>query len=229
MKTGYLFIILCIAVYFITAGSSAEAYSGGYYSDTPIVSANNCEGTTEQYPVIGMMELKVLGNAYPTQDIYQRLNRLELAIFGTVSQKCLSDRMDLLSNAVFGENNNPRYEDSYPSYNTAKSYSGTGYGSSSGNDSLSTLLFQIEQEMFNRTYPNETTEQRISRLETYIFNETSSNYPTEERLQRIASVVKAQSSDDLYKDTAQLNKMQNIGQGVSIVAIILMIIAGLVL
>lgn len=178
---------------------------------------------SEDYPVVSMMENKVLGSSFQKEDIYKRLDRLEIKLFGAVSNKSLSDRVDFLSSAVLGESENPRDKEDSEGISSDDSYS------ADNPDQLNDLLFQLEKQLLNQTYPNDDTETRISRLESNIFNEKSDNYPIEERINRVAAVVKAEPSNELYKDMAQLKNYQDLGQGVSLAALLIMIIVGIIL
>ena len=235
MYTRGILVLICF--FMVLFSCEAQAYEEPYYDSGSVYMGNQNQnsGVTEEYPVINMMEQKIFGSSFSGQDIYERLNRLELRLFGAVSQKSLSDRMDLLSASVFGQDN-PRYESSSASSSPDSSggYSAypqeyQGYNASSVNDYLNDLLMKLEEQLLNQTYRYDSPESRVARLETKLFNQTSPGYPINERISRIAAVANAQPSNDLYKDMAQLNNMQNIGQGVGLAAIILMIIASLVL
>ena len=211
MNTRYLFILLCIPILFLFSIKAAEAIK------SPLIHVQNKIEALEDYPVVNEMETKILGKSYPNEDISDRLGRLESTLFGTVSEKTLSDRVDDLTRKITGTNNNIE-DDDYQSY-----------APSSNDESLNNFLNQLEKQLMNQVYPNDTTETRVSRLEKFIFNQSSEDYPMNERLERLSTVVKAQPSNEIYKDMAQLNNSQKIGQGVSLIALILMIIAGLAL
>ena len=179
------------------------------------------------------METKVLGQSYKKEDIYKRLGRLETKIFGSVSKKTLSDRVDDLSKIVTGSNNNSE-EDDYSSPRSSsfssdnESYS-ESYSPSSDDESLNNLLNQMEKQLLNQVYPNDTRETRVARLERYLFNNSSDEYSMNERMERLATVIKAQPSNEIYQNAGLLNNNQLAGNGIGLAAIILMIMAGLLL
>lgn len=164
----------------------------------------------DDYPIIKDMEIRVLGRYYSDEDIYDRLNKLETTLYGKNSAKPLSDRVDDLKSTVFGN---------IPSDNNDNTALSTEV-------SLNNLLNELENELFKVTYPNETVEERVSRLEKSIFDSSSESYPVNERLERISAVVKAKPSGELNKDMAQLRTYQSSAKGLTLLAIILMIIAG---
>lgn len=256
------FIFCCIFLLFLTASLSSNALSdikfkskynnyftaengNKYFSisniqknKNGIVQVQDKSSEVVEYPVVDMMESKVLGSKYPKEDIYKRLDKLETAVYGRISQKSLSDRVDDLSKSVLGDNDFNEEDNNVSSSNDDKYSSHDSYSSSekvysddseddSGSGNLNNLLFDLEKKLLNQTYPNESTEERVSRLESFIFNKSSDEYPMDERIDRISSVVKATPSNEIYKDLAQLKNSQMLGQGLSLVALILMIVAGI--
>ena len=231
MKTKYLFIFLCISLSFLadinTVGASI---SRGF--DSNIIPVQNKSDISEDYPTVDKIELRVLGSSYQQEDIYKRLGRLETKLFGTVSKKSLSDRVDDLSKATIGATNNSVEEDdksSSPSVSSENNSSSENDSSSSGEESLNNLLNQMEKKLLNQVYPNDTTETRVARLEQYLFKNSSDDYAMDERIKRLATVIKAQPSNEIYKDAGLLNNGQLASTGLSLATIILMIVAGLLL
>jgi len=197
MKSGLFIFLFCIVI-LITAIGMAKA--------------ENDVGC-EDYPVVREMEIRVLGRDFSQEDIYIRLDRLEKAVFGAVSQQSLSDRVDVLKSAVLGAAQSADSDDlSYASRD---------------NESLKALLAQLESNLFKEVYADDDIENRIARLEKSIFDEVSDDYSEQERIDRIAAVIKAKPTAEINKDMAQLSNYQRAGQGLTLLAIILMIVAGL--
>jgi len=196
MKQKYLIILLTVFFFLAITGSS--------YATDDIIA--------EDYPVVREMEIRVYSRDFAEEDIYKRIERLETTLFGDVSQKSLSDRVDSLKAAVLGMSNNE---------------SNDLNSSSEDEESLKNLLAQMESQLMNQVYSDDPVEARVSRLENYIFNQSSESYPMSERIERIAAVVKAKPSGELNKDMAQLRNYQTAEQGVTLLALILMIVAGL--
>ena len=139
---------------------------------------------------------------------------------------------------MLGDNNNTEESNTYNYSPKPSSYQNNSYDDSyekeaapSDEDSLNNLLNQLEKKLLNQVYPNDTTEVRVSRLEKFIFNSSSDDYSMNERIERLATVIKAQPSNELYQDMGILNNYntQLAGKGLSLAAIILMIIAGIIL
>lgn len=231
MKIKYLFIFLCISILFLVNINTADASTSKGF-ESHIIPVQNKVNISEDYPVVDKIESKVLGNSYPKEDIYKRLGRLESKVFGTVSKKTLSDRVDDLSKTVIGANNNSEEDDDNYSSPTSSS-DGDKYSESytppSSDESLNNLLNQMEKQLLNQVYPNDTRETRVARLERYMFNNSSDGYSMNERVERLATVIKAQPTNEIYQDAGLLNNNQLAGSGLSLAAIILMIMAGLLL
>jgi len=185
---------------------------------SPEILVQNKTMFTEDYPLVGAMEKKVFGKTSVQEDIYSRLNKLETAVSGSVSQKSLSDRVEDLNKIILGIKN----------YRSDSSDDEENY-SYSNEDSLRNLLDELERQLINSNFSGDSTQTRVSRLENYIFNQSSDDFPMQERIDRLASVIKSRPSSEVYKEMTELGKYQNISQGLSILAIIIMIIAGIIL
>ena len=169
----------------------------------------------EDYPVIREMEIRILGRDYVNEDIYKRLDRLENSLFGVVSDKTLSDRVDALKLAIFG----------VPAVNQ-DSLDSDYSSSADSEENLKSLLSRLEKELMNRDYPDDNIEDRVSRLENSLFSGSADERPMPERIDRIASVINSKPAVELNRDLAQLKKYQAAEQGLTLLAIILMIVAG---
>jgi len=230
MKTRFLFVFLCIFLLFLINIDTAKASTSKVF-ESHIIPVENKVDISEDYPVVDQIESKVLGQSYQKEDIYKRLGRLETRVFGAVSQKTLSDRVDDLSKIVSGSNNNSDDDYSYSSPSSSSdndSYS-ESYSAPSDDESLNNLLNQLEKQLLNQVYPNDTRETRVARLERYLFNNSSDEYSMNERMERLATVIKAQPSNEIYQNAGLLNNNQLAGNGIGLAAIILMIMAGLLL
>jgi len=73
-----------------------------FFQSLPVFSQNN---EYRDYPVITGIERNIFGSTFQNNNIYQRVNRLEIAVLGTnFPQEALIDRIDRLENAVSGGN-----------------------------------------------------------------------------------------------------------------------------
>ncbi|HBG49044.1 MAG TPA: hypothetical protein DDW90_05995 [Cyanobacteria bacterium UBA9971] len=234
MKTRFLFVFLCIFLLFLADIKTVNASTSKVF-ESHVIPVQNKVDISEDYPIVDQIETKVLGQSYQKEDIYKRLGRIEIRVFGSVSQKTLSDRVDDLSKIIIGSNNNsdedynysaPAFSSSFSSDNDSYSES---YSSPSDDESLNNLLNQMEKKLLNQVFPNDTRETRVARLERYLFNNSSDEYSMNERLERLATVIKAQPSNEIVQDMNLLNNNKLAGNGIGLATIILMIVAGLLL
>jgi hypothetical protein len=173
------------------------------------------------YPVVDEIEQKALGTTYKNEDIYKRLDRIEKAVFGGVSDATLSDRVDNLKNKVLGnytqQNSNESFSSDSESMNIVDS------------DNLEGEVSRLENTVLGMQFSNETIENRLARIETQIFGKPDDNYSVEERIQRLKSFTDASQADDYYKDQAQAQTLNNAAVGVRIFSILFMILQALLL
>ena len=89
---------------------------------------NDQNNEYSDYPVITGIERNVFGNTFQNNNIYKRVNRLEIAVLGTnFPQEALIERIDRIKNAAAGGN-------SY-AYNSPLSSSWQSMSNSFGNNS----------------------------------------------------------------------------------------------
>lgn len=137
------------------------------------------------YPAIDRLEQQVLKNTYKTDDIYQRLNRLENAVYKkTYSDKDLAWRTDNLNASIFKEEP--------PRAMTQEEYD-------LNEQTLTTLVGELENAVLNQTYPTEIPLNRIRRLERTIYNTTYDDDSTYSRLERIVATVEATQRPRTYE------------------------------
>ena len=92
------------------------------------------------------------------------------------------------------------------------------------NDSLSLHpnIFSLEKALLGKSYPEDSTDKRLSRLEKKVLNREFSTESNSSRIERLTTVANAQKSSKIYKE----NKlMQNLVTGAQIGGMILMILA----
>lgn len=205
MKLKILIVFLLI---FISLGAKAQ--------DIPIDLG---------YPAVDQMELKIFGAAYPQDNIYNRLNRLEKRVFGTVSNAHLSARVDKLREYVLNEHI-PKVVNSSVSPNT-RVYRGTQSLDTSQEQSL--IVYELEKKLLGSVYINEPINTRLSRLENYVFASSSDNYPTEERLQRLIAYSDAVEDEDYYNDQDQLRQYNKMATGMKVISVLFMILQAFLL
>jgi hypothetical protein len=124
---------------------------------------------TSSYPMIDKMEQKVLLKTFKTDDIYNRLSRLEQALYKrTFPENTLSARTDNLCSTVF--KTTPKIKEDVDE------------------KSLNPLISELETSILKTTYPNENSYQRIQRLEKTIYNQTYDDDELYTRMERLVSV-----------------------------------------
>ena len=176
----------------------------------------------EQYPVIDEVEKQVLNKIFQQENIYKRLDRLELVIFNRNFNDPLNSRVERLKTTVIGTQNN-----SMASNNYSPASLSNNSAMPMDSNSTSTVLSQLEKATFNASYQNEPVEARLDRLEMQVFNQTSPEDEVDSRVERLATVISAQPTNELYKDMSQLRQYQSVGAKVTAAAMVMFLIKGL--
>ena len=83
-------------------------------------------------------------------------------------------------------------------------------------------LSAMENAVLNRSYPNDSTDTRLSRLESQMFGTIFDSDEQEERLNRLSSAYKAQKTATRY-DSNRFS--QNMATAMQIGTILLMVLA----
>ena len=195
------------------------------------------EDSSVSYPMVDTLEKEVFNRSFASDDIYNRLTRLEKEVYKKTSENLpLSDRIDTLKGSIL--NQNPVY--SYNDNNDEVYYSNDsddmhipGYygkqpslpykGQRVGNgSSIDPYLAQLENQILKSNFSNESPDVRLSRLENKIFNKSFSSDSDVERLDRLMAVREAKNNSSIF-DNNKL--MRGLSAGVQIGGIILMILA----
>ena len=144
--------------------------------------------TYSSYPAVEKLEMKVFGKSFPRDDIYKRLDNLEIQVFQMKYSDELNNRVQRLSEKIFG----------------IAPYIGITEAANNTQSSVDIIhtLNQLEENSFKRLFDTDTVDTRISRLENYVFNETFPDASPEERLERLSVVLDAQKSSRLYDNNA---------------------------
>ena len=217
-----------------------------YYEKEPVADTNI------QYPAVDELENKVFKQKYPQKDIKQRLSDLEQKTFGkTYTNDDLATRTDRLKaqikpdkfmNNAIAQSSNYFYDDGdsitldkdyhldryespvefdYDSYNNSQNYDyNRSYNTFPRNKK--TNLASIEKSVFNRSYKNDTTANRLKRLESSMFGTSFNEDDEQTRLNRLSSAYEAHKSSMKYDS----NKMtRNMATALQIGTILLMVLA----
>ncbi|MDD3013236.1 MAG: hypothetical protein PHC34_05985 [Candidatus Gastranaerophilales bacterium] len=175
------------------------------------------EDSSVKYAIVDDMEKKVLNHIYPNDNIYRRLSRLETVVFSRSMNTPLSDRVDKLKIAVFGN----------VKTTTSSSFNSEDDISQLSNESVNLLIDKMENDIFSTTYSNELLESRLSRLEIKLFNSASPEDPVNDRIERLSAVISARPTNELYKDMASLRQYQDMSAKVSAAALLLLLLKGM--
>ncbi len=210
-----------------------------YFQDEPIADANI------QYPAVDELEESVFNKSFTSKDIKERLSALEQKTFGQTFNDDLASRVDrlkaeirpnsLMGNGIAQSSNDffdnedvvaleknyhlDRYESpnqfDYDAYNAA-------HNPSNPFPFKKANITTVENGILNRSFKNESMENRLSRLENVMFGTEFTQDDNQTRAERIASAYKAQKSASKYDN----NKFsQNMATAMQIGTLILMVLA----
>ncbi len=242
--------IICILTFIlIFAGIKTLAGEGENLVNNGYVYEKDEQSVSIGYPAVDKLEVKVFGQAYPGQNIYSRLDRLETSVFGRKNNANLSERVDRLDEYLFGSKrytigsnsesfNNYSSSNSFSNgFNNRNSYSsggsnitfGSGYRDTSRFGDLSSseysgVLYDLENEFLNATYSGEPANVRVTRLENHLFSSSMEGYPMEDRIQRLVAYADARDSDDFYDDQVKTAKYSQFANGANAISLLFMIL-----
>ncbi|MFH0702015.1 MAG: hypothetical protein V2B14_00550 [bacterium] len=163
--------------------------------------------------IIDELENKVLSRSFSNENINRRIERLEIIMFNRNFNETWDERVNRLYSVVFGNQN--------------ESSASTKTNNSMDENSINSLLTQLEKQTFNQVYIGDSIENRMARLENSIFNEVSSDSTVDERLERLATVIQAQASSDIYKDMSALRQYKTMNTSLTAATILLLLLRGL--
>ena len=187
--------------------SPIPAQNNSYNNKKP---TQQIEKDKADYPAIDRLELAVLNKNYKNEDIYTRLNRLEMQVFKTTNNtSSLQDRVKALNTVVL---NQKEFEQ-----DVITPYDNMGQKRDSNFE-----IAVLEQQVFNQTFPNMSVDNRLSRLEEHLLKKRYTYDDEQTRIDRLGAVVAAQATSKNYDK----NKFkQFLSTGVQVGSIILMILA----
>lgn len=181
------------------------------------------EDSTVDYPMVDKLESEIFKTTYKNENIYDRIDRLEMKVFNNKSSEDLNTRVDKLASVVKPKN----YKPSYENYNYSSEDLDNYYAQQSGlepidNQSMPFQLSALEQDLLNNSYMNDNIANRLSRLEQKLFNRTFKTDTDITRLQRVMVAYDAKRNSYKYENN---RKMQNIASMSQLGGILLMILA----
>lgn len=201
-------------------------------------------GANINYPAVNELEQQVFNKEFKDKKLKDRLAALEQKTFGKTYSDDLSTRVDRLkaeikpkslrdnaiaqsSNEYYGDEVD-RLDENYQlsEYNPPSQFSYDEYNKQNTTfpfaKSRKMNLSAMENAVLNRSYPNDTTDNRLSRLESQMFGTMFNDDDEEARLKRLSSAYKAQKTATRYDS----NKFsQNMATAMQIGTILLMVLA----
>ncbi len=184
---------------------------------------------------LSKLEMETFGKEYSNDDLATRTDRLKAEI----KPRSLMDNYIAQSSNDFYDDYVPplasdyhldkyqTYDDfGYDSFNARQkamqdSFDAQNY-SRVADSGKKYSLTTVEKNILDKTYKNDSTENRLSRLESAMFGTNFGSDDNETRINRISSAYKAQKSADKY-DTNKFS--QNITTAVQIGTLLLMVLA----
>lgn len=180
------------------------------------------EDSTVEYPMVDKLEEEVFKTTYKNENIYKRLERLELQIFNNTSNDSLNNRVNKLASIVKPKKQIKKQEEPYYTNNDLNNYYRNNGLEPVHNDSVPFQLATLEQNILKHDYMNDNISTRLSRLENEMFSRTFTNDSDVIRLQRIMVAYDAKQDSYKYQNN---RKMQNMATASQIGGILLMILA----
>lgn len=185
--------------------TAAASNQGGYYLK---------EDAGVEYKIVDKMEKTLFNQTYKNENIYDRLNRLENAVFQETSKAPLDARTAKLAEVLL------------PSKNTVQKKMQDFYKEENffpiEENAFPFELAALEQNLLKKGYAEENNSMRLARLEDKLFKRTFPNDSDVLRLQRLSAAYEADRSASAY---AQNRRMQSVAAISQIGGIVLMILA----
>ena len=221
------------------------AEDGDSYKE-PVAKADS----SVNYPIVNNLEDKVFEKEFKSLDINQRLANLENNVFKKAYNDDLNSRVERLREAVMPERvadnpvendedgnlyipddimsknqspqgnyyKTPSFASTIPDYNSNNSV----LDDYESNPDIAIPLAQLEKAALKKSFPNDTTSNRLSRLELNIFQSTFADDDEQTRLDRVASAHQAQKTSKRYDN----NKFaQHMSAAMQIGALLLVVLA----
>jgi len=194
-------------------------FPNGRFEDNTAAASNQNntylkEDAGVEYKIVDKMEKTLFDRVYKNESIYDRLNRLENAVFQETSDAPLDARTSKLASVIL------------PSKNTVQKKMQDFYKEENffpiEENAFPFELASLEHNLLKKGYAEENNSVRLSRLEDKLFKRTFPNDSDILRLQRLSAAYEADKSASAY---AQNRRMQNMAAISQIGGLVLMILA----
>jgi hypothetical protein len=113
------------------------------------------------YQKIPAIETQLYGHGYPEQSVSQRLSRIEKTLFGAAQRAPTEQRMRLVEARINEKHSQAVKAEQEP------------------------MLVYLEEKLFQRTYPDKPTPERLRQLEMQVFGHSFDNYPVDIRMKKL--------------------------------------------
>ncbi len=176
-------------------------------------------GAGVEYPQIDELEGALLGSVYKNENIYARLERLEMKVFGAKQEGDLDKRTEALKNSTNIAQKSPfEYQNAKRQAPIRQTPSYSAYNESDTRLQLSA----IENTAFGMDFSGEPTTLRLNRLENRIFQRNFEDDDESTRIERLQAAASAKKTAKYYDN----NKFQKFtSTGLQAASFILMILA----
>lgn len=119
------------------------------------------EENVATYQKIPEIENQLYGHGYPEQSVAQRLSRIERTLFGAAQRGPAEQRMRQVETKINEKHSQAVKAEQEP------------------------MLVYLEEKLFQRTYPDKSTAERLRQLEIQVFGHAYDSYPTEIRMKKL--------------------------------------------
>lgn len=107
------------------------------------------------------IETQLYGHNYPEQSVSQRIARIERTLFGSSQRGPTEQRMQVIEAKINEKHVQAVKAEQEP------------------------MLVYLEEKLFQRTYPQKSTTERLHQLEIQVFGHSFDNYPVEIRMKKL--------------------------------------------
>ena len=134
-----------------------------------------------QITELSKIENEIFGFDYNKEDIKTRVTRLEKTIYGKESTGDINNRLSKLSNDIVAENIGNEITPTEDTFNEEETVA--------DNNVNYPIIDEIEQKIFNKTYPNRDFHTRIVTIERELFGKIYDVEDYSKRMERIKAEV----------------------------------------
>jgi len=178
---------LCLALGILLglAGIAAGGFAPSYSQGFGIF----VDETSPVYRKLPDVENQLYGHSYPEQSVPQRISRIERTLFGFPQRGPTEVRMKGIEARINEKHSQAVRAEQEP------------------------MLVYLEEKLFQRTYPQKPTAERLRQLEIQVFGRSFDNYPVDIRMKKLtyampvmAREVRLSKGDSVIASTSRATK-----------------------